>query len=236
MQNLLKQKDRLVWFFFILVMVVIIIWRGSDQYHRPKIKILSLAPSPSQMQFITASDSSFSYRLLMFWLQQFDVQSGQYVSYRNLDYEKVIQWLDMINYIEPSSQYSMLLASRVYSRVADNERKKLMLDYVYREFEKDPNKNWRWLAEATITAQHRLKDLQLALKYARALAENESKEIPRWAKDIRLIILEDLGELEQVKLLVGGLIVNKTVTDPNEIRFFEVLMGRIEEKEKKYVK
>ena len=95
----------------------------------------------------------------MLWLQQFDVQSGQYVSYRNLDYEKVIQRLDMINYLVPTSQYFMLLASRVYGRVADNERKKLMLDYVYRELKKDPNKNWHWLTEAAITAQHKLKDM-----------------------------------------------------------------------------
>lgn len=235
MPDFLKQKDNLVWVFLISIVVVIILWRGSDQYNRPKIVSLPNAPSLTAMNFMAASDSSFTYRVLMFWLQQFDVQAGQYISYRDIDYKNLTLWLDAINQLEPSSQYAMLLATRVYSRVADNERKKLMLDYIYREFKKDPDKNWRWLAEATITAQHKLKDLQLALTYATALAEHESKEIPRWAKDIRLIVLENLGEIEQVKLLVGGLIANKTVTDPNEIRFLEVLMGRIEEKEQKTV-
>lgn len=236
MHDLLKRKDASVWLFLILIIGAIILWRGSDQYNRPNIVSLPSVPSVSAMNFMAASDSSFAYRILMFWLQQFDVQAGQYISYRDLDYENLTLWLNAINQLEPSSQYAMLLATRVYSRVADHERMKLMLEYVYREFIKNPDKNWRWLAEATITAQHKLKDQQLALKYATALAEQNSEEIPYWAKDIRLIILENLGELEQVKLLVGGLIANKTVTDPNEIRFFEVLMGRIAEKEQKNVK
>ena len=217
----------------ILFVITIIFWRGTDQYNRPQIIALPDAPSASTMKYIAASDQAFVYRLLMFWLQQFDVQAGQYISYKQLDYKNLIAWLDVINQLEPASQYPMLLATRVYSRVDDDKRIRAMLDYVYSQYLKNPVKNWRWLAEATITAQHKLKDQPLALKYATALASEASKEIPYWAKDMRLIILENMGEIEQVKLLVGGLIADKTVTDANEIRFLGVLMGRIAEKEKK---
>ena len=214
----------------ITVFLVINLWRDSAQYNTPKIMKLPDAPTESAIKFVAASDHAFSYRLLVFWLQQFDVQSGQYISYRDLDYQKLIDWLGVLNQLEASSQYPELLAARVYSKVADNSRVKLMLEYVYQRFKKDPVKNWRWLAEATITAQHKLKDQTLALKYATALAEEKSEEIPMWAKDIRLIILENMGELEQVRLLIGGLIATKTVTDPHEIRFLDLMMKRIEEK------
>lgn len=224
---------RLDWFFLILILLAIILWRSSNQYSRPVVVSLPDAPSVLAMQFIAASDASFAHRILIFWLQQFDVQAGQYVSYRNFNYDHLTHWLGAVNQLEPASQYAMLLATRVYSRVADDERKRIMLEHIYSQYIKDPKKNWRWLAEATITAQHKLKDHSLALKYATALAENKSTKIPYWAKDIRLTILEQLGETEQVKLLIGGLIAAKTVTDPNEIRFFEAMMGRIIEKETK---
>lgn len=227
---------RSLWLLLIAVVVIINVWRGSDQYNRPQIIALPDAPSVSAMKFLAVSDQAFVYRVLIFWLQQFDVQAGQYVSYRQLDYKKIIAWLDAINQLEPDSQYPMLLATRVYSRVADNTRVKMMLEYVYKRFHENPVKNWRWLAEATITAQHKLKEQKLALKYATALAQQPSKEIPYWAKDLRLIILENLGEIEQVKLLVGGLVADKTITDPNEIRFLELLMGRISENDQQNVK
>ncbi|MDH5426512.1 MAG: hypothetical protein OEY29_16115, partial [Gammaproteobacteria bacterium] len=173
----------------------------------------------------------FGYRLLLFWLQQFDVQSGQYISYRDLDYQNLISWLEFLSKMEPQSQYPMLLASRIYSRVADQYRVKAILDYIYIKFQQDPDKNWRWLAEATVIARHTLKDRALSLKYASALALSGSSQIPYWARDMRLIILEDMGETEQVKLLVGGLIAGKTVTDRNEIRFLELLLQRLQNKD-----
>lgn len=224
---------RLDWFFLVLILLAIILWRGSNQYNRPVVVSLPDAPSVPAMQFIAASDAAFVHRVLIFWLQQFDVQAGQYVSYRDLNYDHLTHWLGAVNQLQPSSQYAMLLATRVYSRVADDKRRRIMLEHIYRQYIKDPIKNWRWLAEATITAQHKLKDHALALKYATALAENKSTKIPYWAKDIRLTILEQLGETEQVKLLIGGLIATKTVTDPNEIKFFEAMMGRVMEKESK---
>ena len=210
--------------------ITIMLWRESTIYQRPKLLTLPDVPSESAMKLITASDQSFAYRMFLLWLQQFDVQAGQYISYRSLDYEKLINWLQALNKLESTSQYPLLLAARVYSRVEDQNKIRLMLKYVYNEYKANPVKNWRWLAEATITAQHKLKDLPLALKYATALAEEKSTSIPHWAKDIRLIVLENLGEFEQIKLLVGGLVANKTITDPNEIRFLDVLMKRVEEK------
>ncbi|MDH5426515.1 MAG: hypothetical protein OEY29_16130, partial [Gammaproteobacteria bacterium] len=181
---------------------------------------------------LEASDRAFGYRLLLFWLQQFDVQSGQYISYRDLDYQNLISWLEFVSEIEPESQYPMLLASRIYSRVADENRVKAILDYIYIKFQQNPAKNWRWLAEATVIARHTLKDQGLSLKYATALANSSNKEIPHWARDMRLIILEDMGETEQLKLIVGGLIASKTVTDRNEIRFLDLLLQRLQNKDK----
>lgn len=232
--NTAKHRFKQAGFWLLLsgVFICILLWRESTLLQKPEIKALTSAPSNYSQPFIEASDRSFAYRLLLFWLQQFDVQSGQYVSYRQLNYTRVIGWLDLLSRMEPESQYPMLLATRIYTKVADPDRKRLMLNYVFESYKLNPVKNWRWLAEATITAMHSLNDLELALVYATALANDNNREVPYWAKDLRLLILEGMGEVEQVKLLVGGLLANKTITDENEIRFLGILLNRLQKNDK----
>jgi len=226
----------ILWLFLLVIFITISIWRSTFYYQRPAINALPSVPSESALKLIAASDQSFSYRLIIFWLQQFDVQAGQYVSFRTLDYEKLTSWLSALSAYEPDSQYPMLLAARIYSRVSDEKRVRQMLAFIYQQYKLNPEKNWRWLSEATITAQHKLKDKKLALKYATALAKEKNDKIPFWAKDMRLLILEQMGETEQVRLLVGGLLANKLITDENEIRFLGRLLQRIEAKSGQNVK
>jgi hypothetical protein len=125
----------------------------------------------------------------------------------------------------------MLVAARVYGSVKDPEKQRIMTDYVFYKFNEDPNKYWRWLAHVVITAKHELKDYDLALKYANALAEKATgKNVPYWAKDMKIIVLEDMGQLEAAKILVGALIDSKEITDPYELSFLKQKIAVLEEK------
>jgi len=82
-----------------------------------------------------------------------------------------------------------------------------------------------------IVAKHELKDLPLALKYADALAEQATGDkVPYWAKDMKIIVLEDMGELEAAKILVGGLITSGEISDPYELDFLQNKIRVLEEK------
>ena len=121
--------------------------------------------------------------------------------------------------------YPLLLASQVYSQVPDEAKQRIILDFVYHKFRNDPVRRWRWLAHASIIARHRLGDPQLALTYARAIAtEANDPAVPSWARQMHIFLLEDLGEHEAAKILLGGLLASGTVTDANEARF---LMERL---------
>lgn len=218
----------LPWTFLLVVWVCIVLWRDTSHARQFVADHLPTPPSATSEVFMQASDTAFVYRLLLLWLQQFDVQSGHYISYRTINYEYLVAWLQTLQRLAPESQYPMLMATRIYTKVADEQKQRLMLDFVYRQYKANPEKNWRWLAEVTITAQHKLKDLSLALDYAKALASEPSKQIPYWARDLQLTILEDMGEYEQIKLLVGGLIANNAITDPNELRFLNILLNRLQ--------
>ncbi|MGB5584055.1 MAG: hypothetical protein WBO93_10740 [Gammaproteobacteria bacterium] len=170
-------------------------------------------------------------KLLNLWLQAFDNQPGISIPLHSLDYSLVMKWLDTILELDPTGHYPMLAAARVYGSVSDRAKQREMMDYIFKKFNQDPDRHWRWLANAVIVAKYELKDLSLALQYATALADNVTSEnVPYWAKDMKIIVLEDLGELESAKVLVGGLIASGKISDPNELKFLENKIRELEEK------
>jgi hypothetical protein len=58
----------------------------------------------------------------------------------------------------------------------------------------------------------------LALRYANDIAAHAGTA-SNWARQMRIFILEDLGEIESARILLGGLLANGEVQDPAEIRF-----------------
>ncbi|HYC44783.1 MAG TPA: hypothetical protein VED01_04785 [Burkholderiales bacterium] len=167
----------------------------------------------------------------MLRLQAFDNQPGISIPFRALDYEAVLAWLATALRLDPRSQYPLMIASHVYARVPDEAKQRLMLDFVYREFLGDPDRRWRWLAHAAIIAKHRLKDMPLALAYAEAITRNAGAA-RSWARQMRIFILEDMGETEAAAVLLGGLLHSGEVTDPAEIHFLTERLQQLENVEK----
>lgn len=208
-----------------------LIWHGFQQPVVAKAK--DLAPPLSTRSYVMSSlgEPIAAAKYLNLWLQAFDNQPGASLSFHQLDYPRLTQWLDTILELDPDGHYPMLVASRVYGSVKNPEKQRIMTDYVYSKFIEEPNKYWRWLAHAVITAKHEIKDLDLALKYADALAEKATGEnVPYWAKDMKIIVLEDMGQLEAAKILVGALIDSGEITDPYELNFLTHKIAALEEK------
>jgi hypothetical protein len=163
-------------------------------------------------------------------LQAFDNQPGVSISFHQLNYPRLTKWLDTILELDPEGHYPMLVAARVYGSVRNPEKQRVMMEYVFNKFNQNPNKYWRWLAHVIITAKHELKDFDLALKYANALAEKATGEnVPYWAKDMKIIVLEDMGQLEAAKILVGALISSNEITDIYELNFLTQKIEALEQ-------
>jgi len=199
-----------------------IIWHASRPPVDIKASALPWPPSAQALQLATLGDRWVASKLLMLWLQAFDNQPGISIPFSQLDYDKVEAWLDRILDLDPRARYPLVAASRVYAFVYQEPKKRQMLDFVYRRFLESPDERWPSLAHAAIVAKHQLDDLPLALKYARAITEKATGEdVPNWARDMSVVILEEMGELEAAQILIGGLLDSGRVTDPHEIRFLE---------------
>ena len=162
---------------------------------------------------------------LTLYLQAFDNQPGISIPFQDLDYPRVIHWLETILGLDPLTEYPLMMAAQLYSQVPDEARQRLMFDFVHRKFLEDPDRRWRWLAHCAILAKHRLHDMPLALQYAQDITRH-ARAASNWARQMRIFILEDMGELESATVLLGGLLASGEVTDPREIHF---LTQRLEE-------
>lgn len=160
--------------------------------------------------------------LLAIRLQLHDNQAGRHILYKDLNYNRLVRWLEEIYRLNLRSEYPMLLASRVYSSTRDKQGLRIILEYIDRTFDYDPQLHWRRLAEATVIAKHQLGDLELALRMAEKLASQpKSIKMPRWARDKYFLVLADMNEYEAAIAIVLGLLQSDAVNDPDEARFLK---------------
>ena len=169
--------------------------------------------------------------LLALRLQLHDNQVGQHFSYNRIDYGVLVDWLQRISRLDPSSEYPMLLASRVYTATRDPQRLRQIIGYIEDEFDSNPGLHWRRLAEASVIARHRLDDLELALRLAEKLARQPaSVQMPPWARDIQFLLLAELNEIEAAIAIIQAMLQSGSVTDPDELRFLEEKLSDFQQK------
>lgn len=216
---------------FLFVLVLQLGWASLRMPPQADISDLPAPPPPAYLRFAGIGDDVFLSKALVLWLQGHDYQPGISLSYRELDYDRLIEWLDTILILDPESQYPLLLASRVYGDVNEPDRQRKMLDFIAARFMDYPAERWRWMAHAVYVARHRLDDNDLALKLARILADNATSDnVPFWARQMHIYILEDMGQLEAARILLGGLIDSGEIKDPNELRFLMKRLRDLEER------
>jgi hypothetical protein len=218
----------------LLALILQLSWHGLQG---PAVAHAEDLPPPLSVQSYVMSslgEPIAAARFLNLWLQAFDNQPGSSISFHQLDYPQLMKWLDTSLELDPAGHYPMLVAARVYGNINDPLKQRLMMDYILQKFNKNPDKYWRWLAHAVIIAKHEIKDQALALKYADALTSKATgKDVPYWAKDMKIIVLEDMGEIEAAKILVGALLESQQINDPYELKF---LMNKIAVLEEKSIK
>ncbi|MES2354582.1 MAG: hypothetical protein V4568_09300 [Pseudomonadota bacterium] len=191
---------------------------------------LTTAPPLLWLQTVSLGEPISAAKWLMLRLQAFDNQPGISIPFRDLDYGKVIDWLDRILLLDPRGQYPLLSASRLYAEVPNPAKQRQMLTFVHQKFLEDPNQRWPWLAHAVVIARHRLNDVPLARAYAKSLRERATgAEVPHWVTQMDALLAADMNEAETAKVLLGGLLASGKITDPHEFHF---LKSKLEELEK----
>jgi hypothetical protein len=216
---------------FVCALALQVFFASSQPKPAAKAEDLGPPPSVDALRLAAVGEPVALAKLLMLYLQAFDYQAGTRIPYRDLNYEHLEGWLRRILELDPAGQYPLMSASRLYAEVPDPAKQRRMLEFVYAEYLKDPNRRWPWLAHAAVIAKHQLKDLPLARKYSVALQQHTTTpDAPAWVRQMEPFILEDMNELEAARVLIGGLIASGQVKDERDLRLLERRLQLLEER------
>ena len=206
-----------------------VVWQASRVTPEAQVVDLPPAPSPLVIRAVSFGESELAARIAMLYLQAYDLRGDNAVPYQRFDYARLVAWLRAILETDPRSGYALFSAARIYAENPDDAKCRAVLEFLHQAFRGDPDRRWPWLAHAALVAKHRLRDLPLALRYARAIdREVADPSAPLWAKQMQIFVLEDMNELEAAKVMLGGLIASGRVRDPRELRFLQNRLGRLE--------
>ena len=227
----LRAVPAVVWLGLAVALAAQLAWRAVQGQPGAAAADLRPAPSAAALRLASFGEPAALARLTLLYLQAFDYGGGNVNPYRRLDYARLTGWLDAILELDPRSEYPLFAAARIYAEVPDEARSRLALDFIYRQFLADPDRRWPWLAHAALLAKHRLHDLPLARRYAAAIdGHTRAPNVPLWARQMEVFILEDMGELEAARIMLGGLLESGAIRDPAEAR---LLRQRLEELERR---
>ena len=217
------------------VFVLALVLHGATRFFeaRPSAVAAALeAPLPvASLRVLSLGEPQVLSQMLTLYLQAFDNQPGVSIPYASLDYSRVSAWLKTALTLDPAAQYPLMMASQLYGQVNDEPRQRAMCEFVHREFREQPDARWRWLAHCAIMARHRLNDLPLALRYAEDIAQYAGKA-SGWARQMRIFLLQDMGEVERATVLLGGLLAGNEVTDPKELHFLTEQLEKLKSVDK----
>ena len=225
----LSAVPRALWLLLVATLTAQLAWQHPGGPRSPAAADLPPAPSVQALRLAAFGEPEALARIAMLYLQSFDLGGGNTLPYQRLDYPRLVAWLGSILALDPRSDYPLFSAARIYAEAPDPARSRIALDFVYREFFRDPNRRWPWLAHAAMVAKHRLGDLPLARRYAAAVDRfTTAPEVPLWAKQMEIFILEDMNELEAARIMLGGLLESGAIRDPAEARFLAQRLKELE--------
>ncbi len=218
-----------VGFILIFSLVSQCLWHYSFNQLEVKRQVLPSPPHSSLIRLVSLDETITSAKILMLWLQAFDNQPGISIPLKELDYDKVIDWLDVILELDNKIQYPLLAAIRFYAEVQDVDKQKKMVQYISEKFIERPNERWSYMTHAVYIAKHRIKDMQLAVKCAHLIRQYaQGENVPHWAKQMEIFVLEDVGELESAMIIIGGLLESGELKDPHQRDFLSQRLKEIE--------
>jgi len=190
---------------------------------------LETPPRLELARSVSLGEDTFAGYLVVLFVQNFNVSMGRATPVAAMDRGALIRWLDLASDLDADSRYPLLLAARHFAETGTAVQRRRMLDWIYQRFQERPNERWPWLVHAVFAARHGLRDDALAKTYAAALrARVTDPKAPSWVVQMDLLLRADLGEAEDARTILAGLIDAGQIRSPGELKFLESRIAAVQ--------
>lgn len=201
-------------------------WTASSRMF-PKWPGVPPVPSLAGAEAMTLGDKEFSFRFLAIILQNFGDMGINKTALKDYNYKELGKWFFLLNRLDPISDHVPMLAAHYFGGSSVPENAAEVVKYLGEVGQIPIGEKWRWLAHAAYLAQHKVGDIDLALKYAYKLQKMNDEYnlgMPQWARQMPAFILNNRGEKEASRKLMEKLLVTEKNVDPAEINFMRLYL------------
>ena len=185
---------------------------------RPQLGIVADAPSVPAIKALSLGDDQFYFRWLALELQNTGDTYGRFTALKEYDYKKLSEWFLLLDRLDARSNMIPSLAAYYYSQTQNTQDVRYIVDYLYEHATRDVAHKWWWLLQAIYLAQHRLNDMDLALKVAKPLV---NKDVPVWAQQMTAVVYEQRGEMDDALRIMEAIRDHAEHIPDADLRYME---------------
>ncbi len=153
-------------------------------------------PSSDDATNMALGDKQFAYRSVGFFLQNFGDSGGRVVHIDDYDFDRLVEWFFLADYLDPESSYVSKLAAYYYGAGSNPANLKKLLSFLEHVGTRNSGRKWLLLACAMKIARYDLNDLELAYHFAERLATLDNPNLPEWTRRAPAIVLQAKGDRE----------------------------------------
>ncbi len=213
----------------VLVLLQFGYWWKTESI-RPALGIVPDVPGRAAMHALAFGDDQFYFRVLAFNLQNSGDTYGRFTSLRYYDFTKLYLWFTLLDELDSRSHMIPSIATYYFSQTQNTPDVRYVVDYLYERSMRDIPRNWWWLLQSIYLAQHKLQDMDLALKVAKALV---SDGVPVFAQQMAAVVHEKRGEMEDALRIMETIRDNVKEIPESDLNFMnyfvEERLNKLEE-------
>jgi hypothetical protein len=201
----------------LLLVCQLVIWwqvRGIA----PALDIVPEVPTTHAAQAMSLGDEQFYFRWLALNVQNSGDTYGRFTALRDYDYARLYAWLELLDRLDSHSNMMPSMAAYYFSQTQKTQDVRYLVDYLYQHATRDIGNKWWWLIQAGYLAQHKLKDMDLALKVTKPLL---NPAVPVWAQQMLAVVHESRGEMDDALNIMESIRDNARHIPDADLRYME---------------
>ena len=192
---------------------------------QPRGAAVPAPPSPTALRAEGLGDGQFAFRVRSLQLQHLGNLGGRIVPYKDMDYTRLERWFRRLDALDARADVVPMTAALLFGGTQVAEDVRHVIAYLADHVRRDPGAKWRWMTHAIYLARYKLGDTTRALELARELAGFDAAGIPAWARNLRVLVLADMGRTRAARALVGKLLESESMP-PAERRWLRHFLER----------
>ncbi len=167
-------------------------WSATHKI-RPELGVVPPVPGKEELAVLKMGDDQFYFRALALQMQNAGDTYGRFTALKKYDMGRIYHWFTLLDMLDAKSDMMPAMAAYYFSQTQNTKDVRPLVNYLYEHSIRDVEHKWWWLLQSIYLAQHKLEDMDLALKVSTPLVD---KRVPIWAQQMAAVVHEKRGEME----------------------------------------